>query len=391
MKLTRDAQTAVEVITGLGGTALLVGGFVRDQALGIESKDIDIEVHGFVAPEVLIRRLQSHGRVDTVGQSFGVIKFGHDVDISFPRRDSKTGEGHTGFTIEFDSTMTVTEALSRRDFTINSMALDAVTGELHDPFGGMEDLHLGVIRHTSDESFADDPLRVLRAVQFASRFGFKIASKTSRLAMEMRDRFGELSVERVWVEWEKILTKGQSMQAATEALIQTGWISHFPEWGLRAGVTDRVLRTARPTGELRSAMILGTQFSDMPPGALELFLARIDAPGWLRRDARKLAAQPAVVTGRPDTDARLLARSLAPLPLQAWIDCHRVWQAPVAEFASEPVRAPLLTGEDLIARGWKPSKKFGAVLKSALFAQDIEGWVTKGEAEFWLDQQEEDE
>jgi Poly A polymerase head domain/Probable RNA and SrmB- binding site of polymerase A len=391
MKLTRDAQTAVEVITGLGGTALLVGGFVRDQALGIESKDIDIEVHGSVDPWALVSRLRGHGKVDTVGQSFGVIKFGQEVDISFPRRDSKTGEGHTGFTVEFDPTMTVTEALSRRDFTINSMAIDAVTGELHDPFGGMEDLHLGIIRHTSDESFADDPLRVLRAVQFASRFGFKIASKTSRLAMEMRDQFEELSVERVWVEWEKILTKGQSMRAATEALIQTGWISHFPEWGVDGAVTDRVLRTARPVGKLRVAMILGTQFSDMPQSSLDSFLARIDAPLWVRRDSRKLAGQPTVVTGRPDTDARLLARSLAPLPLQAWIDCHRAWQAPVAEFASEPVRAPLLTGDDLIARGWKPSKKFGRVLQSALFAQDVEGWLTKGEAEFWLDQWEDDE
>lgn len=390
MKLTRDAQTAVEVITGLGGTALLVGGFVRDQVLGIESKDIDIEVHGFVAPEVLIRRLQSHGRVDTVGQSFGVIKFGHDVDISFPRRDSKTGEGHTGFTIEFDSTMTVTEALSRRDFTINSMALDAVTGELHDPFGGLEDLHKGIIRHTSDESFADDPLRVLRAVQFASRFGFKIASKTARMALDMRDRFEELSVERVWVEWEKILTKGQSMKAVTEALISTGWIEHFPEWGVDGAVTDRVLRTVRPVGELRSAMILGTQFSDRPKSSLDSFLKRIDAPGWLRKDARKLASRPQVVTGKPEVDARLLARQLAPLPLQAWIDCHRLWGAPVAVFGAEPVRAPLLTGDDLIARGWKPSKKFGIVLQSALFAQDVEGWLTKGEAEFWLDQQEED-
>lgn len=132
--LTPDAERAVEVITALGGRPLLVGGCVRDRLLGIESKDIDIEVHGPVSPEALIEALSAEGRVDAVGMSFGVIKFGRDVDISFPRRDSKTSSGHTGFTIEVDQTMTVLEALSRRDFTINSMAMDPLTDELIDPF-----------------------------------------------------------------------------------------------------------------------------------------------------------------------------------------------------------------------------------------------------------------
>lgn len=384
MQLTKDAQTVVEVVTTLGGHALLVGGCVRDQVLGIESKDIDIEVHGFVAPEVLIRRLRPFGRVDTVGQSFGVIKFGDGVDVSFPRRDSKSGAGHTGFTIEFDNTMTVEEALSRRDFTINSMAMDPLTGRIIDPFGGLLDLERGIIRHTSDEAFADDPLRVMRAVQFASRFEFKIASATAKLARSIVDRFDELSVERVWVEWEKILTKGQSMQAATEALIQTGWIAHFPEWGVRAGVTDRVLRSfvVRPQGERRMSLILGTQFADVPQADLDRFLSRIDAPLWLRRDARKLAHVPFLNALPAEVEARFVARSVAPLRFSDWVACHRLWDHPIAD-GGEFLPA-LLTGDDLISLGMKPGPDFGGILSSALFAQDMEGWTTKKEALAWL-------
>lgn len=381
MQLTRDAQKVVEVVTTLGGHALLVGGFVRDQVLGIESKDIDIEVHGQVDPEALISALSRHGKVDTVGQSFGVIKFGQDVDISFPRRDSKSGVGHTGFTIEFDSTMTVAEALSRRDFTINSIAVDAVTGEWHDPFGGLADLEKGLIRHTSEESFADDPLRVLRAIQFASRFDFKIAQATCRLASEIVDDFGSLSVERVWAEWEKILTKGRSMKAVTHALVDTGWIKHFPEWGIDGTVTDRVLRKALPSKTPRASLILGTQFAGRKTN-LEAFLKKIDAPLWLRRDAQKLAAPQIFGVGDFDAEGRLQARFLAPLPFQSWVDAHRLWDHPIAE--AKDILAPLLTGQDLIGFGLQPGPEFGRILKSALFAQDVEGWTTKEEALSWL-------
>lgn len=366
----------------LGGRGLLVGGFVRDQALGIESKDIDIEIHGPVDPDALVAWLSQHGKVDAVGVSFGVIKFNQDVDISFPRRDSKTGDGHQGFTVTVDQTMTIEEALSRRDFTINSMALDPLTGELIDPFGGLEDLHKGIIRATSEKAFAEDPLRVLRAVQFASRFGFKIATRTSRLAVEIFDDFETLSVERVWAEWEKILTKGQSMRAVTEALVQTGWISHFPEWGVRAGVTDRVLRTVRPTDpKRRAALILGAHFSDVSSESLETFLKRIDAPGWLRKDSRALASVPAP-SGDPAVDARVISRKIWPVMFSDWIACHRLWGEPIDQH--DPFLSPLLTGSDLQALGWKPGPIFGEVLGEAIQAQDIEGWTTKEEALEWL-------
>lgn len=381
LKLSQDAQTAVETITALGGHALLVGGFVRDRLLSIESKDIDIEIHGGVDADALIKALATQGRVDTVGRAFGVIKFGQDVDLSFPRRDSKVGDGHTGFEIEVDATMTIEEALRRRDFTINSIALDPVTGEIIDPFKGQLDLISHTIRHTDDSTFADDPLRVLRGVQFASRFGFVFASKTARLAQEIAHRFEELSVERVWVEWEKILTKGQSMQAVTEALIDTGWIQHFPEWGASARVTDRIVRRSGLTGEDRAILILGAQFAGREE-SLKTFLKRIDAPIWLRRASVLVATRHDFRTKDPALEARLISRITGRGLFDLWLQAHQLTDKPISrQRLAEPA---LLTGDDLIRLGRKPGPDFGTTLKAALQAQDLEGWTEKEEALAWL-------
>src|SRR5438045_9355299 len=121
-----------------GFRALVVGGAVRDALLGHDAKDIDIEVYG-VSYDRLAEILSTHGRVDLVGISFGVIKFtpsgGHTYDFSIPRRDSKTGRSHRDFLSTFDQSITPREAASRRDFTINAMAYDPLTTELLDFFG----------------------------------------------------------------------------------------------------------------------------------------------------------------------------------------------------------------------------------------------------------------
>lgn len=387
---TADAETAVQVIASLGGRPLLVGGFVRDCFLRIESKDIDIEVHGPVSPDDLRVALSKHGRVDAVGMSFGVLKFGRDVDVSFPRRDSKTGEGHTGFAIEFDQDMTVEEALARRDFTINSIAIDAITGEVIDPFGGQADIEAKIIRHTS-EAFADDPLRVLRAVQFAGRFGFTIASETAELCQSIRLSFHDLSIERVWMEWSKILTKGKSMRAVSESLVVTGWEGHFRQWG-RGEFTDVVLSKAdrQPdmTPERRSAIVLGSMFACRGV-ELRKHLADIDAPGWLRHDAVALAQHHEINTGSLDVTLRRIARTLGSVRLRDWLLCRFIFSGPVFERAHglgilDAAQPALLTGHHLIDAGLHPGPEFGTILAAALEAQDIEGWTTEAEAVHWF-------
>lgn len=389
MKLTPDAERAVAVITSLGGRPLLVGGFVRDQLLGIESKDIDIEVHGPVSPVELEAALRKVGRVDAVGMAFGVLKFGRDVDVSFPRRDSRTGDGHTGFTIVVDHDMTVEEALSRRDFTINSIAFDPVEGKIIDPFWGRSDLEQRVLRHTSD-AFADDPLRVLRAVQFASRFEMSIAPETAALCKSLVPRFSELSIERVWMEWWKILTKGQSMCAVFDALWATGWVDHFHEWhGFTAQYTDRMIKQMPVVDEYRRAsMILAMMFYEDVEG-LRAFLKRIDAPRWLNDSLLLANTQPERGRKR-DESVRRTARRLRGVRLRDWLfvkgasESSPWWKSAEAQGILDQPLKRLLTGDHLIAHGLTPGPLFKKVLDQALDVQDREGWTTEAEAILWL-------
>ncbi|MBI5773871.1 MAG: polynucleotide adenylyltransferase [Verrucomicrobia bacterium] len=211
--------------------AYLVGGGVRDGLLGAPLKDFDLEVFG-VDYEQLTAALAPHGRVDLVGRSFGVIKLttrgGCTYDFSIPRRDSKTAPGHKGFKITFDPDITLQEAAARRDFTINAMMFDPRTGAVLDFFGGRADLENRVLRHTS-AAFVEDPLRVLRGMQFAARFNLRAAPETVALCRQIKSTYGELAVERVREEWFKWAEKSTMPSAGLKFLAETEWIEHFPE------------------------------------------------------------------------------------------------------------------------------------------------------------------
>lgn len=179
---------ALDTLRAAGMRPLLVGGSVRDALLDpdLEPKDLDFEVFGARSPSQVARLLDAHGRIDEVGVSFGVVKLtipdtdgtgSHDVDLTLPRTDSKVGEGHRGFEVTTNPDLSFEEASARRDFTINAIMWDSATGELIDPHGGADDLQAGVLRHVSD-AFDDDPLRVLRGVQFAARFDMDMAPET---------------------------------------------------------------------------------------------------------------------------------------------------------------------------------------------------------------------
>ena len=194
-------RALAEVIHAKGGRALVVGGWVRDQLLGRTSKDIDVEVFGVPADD-LRALLGQLGRVEEVGGSFQVFKLG-DIDVCLPRRESKTGSGHKGFTVTGDPFMTVAEAARRRDFTINAISWDPLTGEHLDPFDGRNDLHKRVLRVVDPTTFADDSLRVLRALQFAARFECDLDAEARALCRSMA--LDDLPAERIWGEVEKLL------------------------------------------------------------------------------------------------------------------------------------------------------------------------------------------
>lgn len=188
-------------------TPIIVGGWVRDQLLGIQCKDIDIEVFGDTTLEELKSHLSDFGPVNVVGAQFQVLKLkieDMEVDISLPRRDVKTGSGHRGFEITADPQMTFKQAAVRRDFTINAMGYNPQTEEILDPFNGQNDLKNRVLKHTSP-AFSEDPLRVLRAMQFAARFELTIHPDTITLCRQQN--LTELSRDRITDEFKKLLLK----------------------------------------------------------------------------------------------------------------------------------------------------------------------------------------
>jgi tRNA nucleotidyltransferase (CCA-adding enzyme) len=200
----------------------------------MESKDIDVEVFGADYGD-LNSVLEKHGRTDLVGKSFGVISLltakGTYFDFSLPRRDSKIMDKRSdvrgrGISSEFDPSIAPKEAAARRDFTINAMAFDPLSGEVHDYFGGVNDLKNRILRATS-EAFAEDPLRVLRGMQFAARFGMEVEARTAGLAAGLKNE--PLVVMRVYEEWMKLFTRGKFPGKGIQYLIDTGWIENYPE------------------------------------------------------------------------------------------------------------------------------------------------------------------
>ncbi len=212
--------------------AYLVGGAVRDALLGrTGGRDFDIEVFG-VPYRQLVRALSRWGRPDLVGRSFGVVKLstgsGFQYDFTVPRQDSKVAPGHKGFDITFDTALTPREAASRRDFTVNSIMYDPRENATLDFFGGIDDLRNGILRHTS-AAFSEDPLRVLRGMQFAARFRLKADPKTIEICRGMKTSFSELAVERVREEWFKWAQSSAIPSIGLRFLVDTEWIDHFPE------------------------------------------------------------------------------------------------------------------------------------------------------------------
>ena len=224
--LPEPALEIARAVRDAGGRALVVGGWVRDELLGRSSKDLDLEVFG-VPAAALLPLLQRFGKVNTVGESFTVYKLGA-IDVALPRRESKSGRGHKGFVVEGDPNLSATEAARRRDFTVNAISRDPLTGELVDPFGGSRDLELRVLRAVDARTFADDSLRVLRAIQFAARFELTLDDETKDLCRSLP--LDDLPSERIWGEIEKLLLQAPRPSIGLALALELGVITRlFPE------------------------------------------------------------------------------------------------------------------------------------------------------------------
>ena len=223
-----EAELAVAIakaVYACGGVCYYVGGYVRDLLLGIENKDIDMEIHG-VSPDVLESILSQFGNVLTMGASFGIYSIkGYSLDIAMPRKETACGAGHRDFDVFVDPFIGTQNAAMRRDFTINAMMQNVLTGEIIDHFNGRSDLSNKVIRHVNDTSFKEDQLRVLRGAQFAARFDFKIADKTISLCSRMD--LTALSKERIETELKKSLLKADKPSVFFENLRKMNNLGHW--------------------------------------------------------------------------------------------------------------------------------------------------------------------
>jgi tRNA nucleotidyltransferase (CCA-adding enzyme) len=220
------AMAIANAVRSAGGRALIVGGWVRDRIMGHPSKDIDLEVFG-IDGAPLRDLLARFGSVNTVGESFTVYKVA-GLDVSLPRRESKTGRGHRGFTVTGDPSLPLAEAARRRDFTINAISWDPLIAEYLDPFDGRGDIGRRLLRAVDASTFGEDSLRVLRAIQFAARFEFALDEGTKALCRAIP--LDDLPSERIWGEIEKLLLRPRRPSIGFSLALELGIVTRlFPE------------------------------------------------------------------------------------------------------------------------------------------------------------------
>jgi tRNA nucleotidyltransferase (CCA-adding enzyme) len=435
VELSGGARAVVESLARAGFRPFVVGGAVRDALLGStgSSKDVDIEVHGADDEQAVGAALEGLGRVAHQGKSFGVISAqieGESIDVALPRG---------GAPIE--------QALARRDFTINAIAWDPISGDLIDPFGGINDLRNRTLEVVS-ESFADDPLRVLRGVQFIARFGLTPSTEYLDQSRQLVGAYSTLPRERIWNEWRKLARLGRHIEAAARVLILTTWDRYTPllaelaatpqdpEWHPEGDALRHSLLAAEAAADAadrdglapaeRELVVFAALLHDAGKPATtrtedgriisrghetagvdpaRRFLLDIGAPQTLADKVGVLTREHMAHLSQGDDPSasavRRLVRRLGEgnLSIVEWahvVDADRAgrgagslpgrgarWVALAREMPAS--RAALLRGEDLIERGWTPGPGIGEVIRASLQAQDDGEFVDHPGALHWLE------
>lgn len=382
------ARKVAEAVDRAGGRTYYVGGCVRDWLLGRENKDIDIEVHG-VSVKALEGILDALGKRTAMGASFGIMGLRHyDLDIAMPRSERATGRGHKDFEVFVDPYIGAERAALRRDFTMNALMQDVITGEILDFFGGRADMEAGRIRHVNDVTFAEDPLRVFRAAQFAARFGFVVAKETAALSAAMA--VDALASERVMGELEKALLKASRPSVFFNELKKMNQLSPWfaelgalPEdaWQVTMTALDAaaVLRGSAtdPLCFLLAALCAGLDGSDagrmlkrltsearVTRYALNMTGCHRTVEAFLQSDPGE-AAWMALYDGSvcPE-DLILLERALHVRQAGLWPETEGRLRRLLALYC-ERIARPYVMGRDLVEAGVRPGPCMGQALKHA--------------------------
>jgi len=381
------ARRIAAAVAEAGGRTYYVGGCVRDLLLGRENKDIDIEVHGVTVP-ALAAILDSLGERTAMGASFGIMGLRHyDIDIAMPRSEKATGRGHRDFEVFVDPFIGEEKAALRRDFTMNALMQDVLTGEILDFFGGRADLAAGCIRHVSDASFAEDPLRVFRAAQFAARFGFDVADETTALCATMA--VDALPPERVMGELEKALLKAAQPSVFFDALKKMDRLSPWfealaalPEqrWRKVMAELDAAAalrpRSRHPLDFMLSACCAGfdletargflvrlTQAVELTRYVLNMVERRADFEAFMAEEPGEVGWMALFDGALCPEDLILLSRA-AHAGADDWPAVEQRLKSLLTLYR-ERMERPFVMGRDLIAAGVRPGPEMGKALAYA--------------------------
>ena len=419
-------------IASLNGRAWLVGGSVRDLMLSQTPKDFDLEIYG-LEMKSLHKTLKQLGRIELVGQQFSVLKLwmnGLKFDVALPRSEIKSSPGHKGFDVTPDPYISVHKASLRRDFSINAMMFDPLNETLIDDHHGIDDLKNKILRHVSP-AFSEDPLRPLRAMQFAARFQLQLHPETAILCKTLLDEAATLPEERIWNEWQK-WSHAPYPSYGLQALHDSGWLILYPYleamlncpqsphwhpegdvWKHTLQVCDQAANIAKrnqldhkiteqliiaalchdigkpectridPFGNIRSA-----GHSELGVAITRAFLDQIGAPRRLKPYVSSLVAEHIThLHSEPTARAvRRLSHRLEPSNIELWemlIEADASGRAPAP--ASRPALAwlqlaealqhhqgkpiPLLTGKTLLHLDIAPGPDMGVILDKAYHAQ----------------------
>jgi len=408
----------IDTLAAHGVRPVLVGGYVRDALLGCESKDIDIECFGIGSLDALARLLSPFGSVNAVGRSFGVLKLNlgdFALDLSLPRTETKTGRGHTGFDVQVFERFDFKTAAARRDFTINAIGYDPVGHAWLDPFNGKEDLGKRLLRCVDRRTFIEDPLRLLRAVQFAARFELTPDKQLLTLAHNMVSEgvLRELPKERIFEEMNKLMLKAARPSLGLQTMDALHITPFFPaldalhdgKWEQTLGSVDAMALLRKTVDVEPLALMLGTLCLGMGTEAAVLsFLTQFTddkrlikdvlnyvryhrAPEQLHREQAtnaeimRLASRIRIdaLCTVADAEHRGKHPRLGPSEAARWL--HDSAQRLGVLRAPRPA---ILDGNDLLAAGMQPSPAFKTILEKAYDAQLEGAFADKAGARSWL-------
>lgn len=431
-------------------TPILVGGYVRDALIGHPGTDLDFELYGVTSLDELESILKPFGKLNAVGKSFGVLKLsyqGFSIDFSPPRTESKQASGHKGFDVAFMSGTDFAAAALRRDFTINAIGYNPLTKTVLDPFGGRGDLSKKRLACVNPETFVEDPLRLLRAVQFAARFDLKCDENLLSLCQVMIEKgaLQELPKERIFEEFKKLLLSPKP-SIGLSLLKAMGGLSFFspleklettpqdpdshPEgdvWTHTLMCVDEMARLRTGDSKRDTGLMLAALLHDIAKPVTTIICdGKINAPrhaeegveiarSWLSRITEEKSLIETVLSlvrhhgtprklyqnHSPDNEILLLSTKvpIEDLILVARADYFgRSFSADPGDFKAgkwlyERAQAlgvlhfppqPLLRGRDLIALGFPPSERFKTILDAAYAAQINLEFTTHAKASEWL-------